>query len=380
MNTGRTKLKFNRHELAGSFGDIGTDLPLIIALIASAKLDFASVFIMFGVMQILSGLIYNLPMPMQPLKAMAVIVITQKLSAHTFYAGGIAIGILMLLITIFGFLPKLQKSIPHHVVRGIQIGLAIMLGKLALLKYIPAQGGIGIFIAFLSLIIILFLKNHKRYPASLVIIVLGLSYSFLNIFDSIDSMTVLEFNLPVFQIIEFENLWSGLILLAIPQLPLSLTNSVIATHQTISDLYPQRKIDINKIGLTYALTNLITPLFGGIPLCHGCGGLVGHHFFGGRTGGSVIYYGLFFLVTGIFFADIGAKLISMFPSAILGAILLVEALALLFITKDIIVTKPKFIIAIIVALIAAFIPQGFLIGIIVGISLTFLYKKRNNDT
>ncbi|MCE3011939.1 MAG: putative sulfate/molybdate transporter, partial [Proteobacteria bacterium] len=84
-------IRFNRFEWAGSIGDIGTDLPLLIAMISAAQLDVASTFIMFGLMQMLTGLVYGLPMPMQPLKAMAVLVISQKLPGSTLYAAGFVI-------------------------------------------------------------------------------------------------------------------------------------------------------------------------------------------------------------------------------------------------------------------------------------------------
>jgi hypothetical protein len=69
------RVRFDRNELSGAFGDIGTDLPLIVGMILAAKLDPASVLTLFGAMQLLTGLIYGLPMPAQPLKAMAVLVI-----------------------------------------------------------------------------------------------------------------------------------------------------------------------------------------------------------------------------------------------------------------------------------------------------------------
>src|SRR6267142_197039 len=89
-------IRFNRNELAGAFGDIGTDLPLVIGMILAAGLDSSSVLILFGAMQVMTGLVYGLPMPVQPLKAVAVIVITQKIGGDLIYGGGLAIGITML--------------------------------------------------------------------------------------------------------------------------------------------------------------------------------------------------------------------------------------------------------------------------------------------
>jgi hypothetical protein len=82
------RIRFDRNELSGAFGDIGTDFPLIVGMILVAKLDAASVLIMFGLMQLLTGFVYGMPMPAQPLKAMAVLVITRKVSGNVLYGGG----------------------------------------------------------------------------------------------------------------------------------------------------------------------------------------------------------------------------------------------------------------------------------------------------
>ena len=81
-------IRLDRNELAGAFGDIGTDLPLIIGMILAAGLDSASVLIVFGMMQVFSGLRYGMPMAVQPLKAVAAIVIAQRLSGATIHGAG----------------------------------------------------------------------------------------------------------------------------------------------------------------------------------------------------------------------------------------------------------------------------------------------------
>src|SRR3990172_7175561 len=96
------RIRFDRNEMAGSFGDIGTDLPLVVGMILAAGLDSPSVFILFGTMQILSGVIYGLPMPVQPLKAMAVLVITQKIAGNTLFGAGLAIALIMLFLSVSG--------------------------------------------------------------------------------------------------------------------------------------------------------------------------------------------------------------------------------------------------------------------------------------
>jgi hypothetical protein len=50
---------------------------------------------MFGALQILTGLRYRMPMPVQPLKAMAALVIAHQVSGTVLAGGGLAIGVLI---------------------------------------------------------------------------------------------------------------------------------------------------------------------------------------------------------------------------------------------------------------------------------------------
>lgn len=103
-----SRIRFDRNELAGSFGDIGTDLPLIIGIILATGLG-GGVFVVFGLLQIATGLVYGLPIPMQPLKAMAVLVITQKIGGNVLLGAGLAIGATMLILSLSGALTWLVR-------------------------------------------------------------------------------------------------------------------------------------------------------------------------------------------------------------------------------------------------------------------------------
>src|SRR3989338_8836508 len=140
LNFFKGRIRLDRHEFAGSFGDIGTDFPLIVSMILTCGLDPASVLIMFGAMQILTGSVYGIPMPVQPLKAMAVIMLTQKLDASILYGGGLAIGLTMFVLTVTGLIVKIAKLVPKCVIRGIQFGLGMQLSLLALKEYVPSGG------------------------------------------------------------------------------------------------------------------------------------------------------------------------------------------------------------------------------------------------
>lgn len=374
---GTPRLRFDRNELAGSFGDIGTDLPLIIGILLATGASSASVFIVFGLMQILTGVVYGLPMPMQPLKAMAVLVITQKLSAGVLYGAGLAIGVIMLALSLSGALSWIAARIPRCVVRGIQFGLGLSLCSLALKTYLPADGMDGYALAAVGFVIVLLLRQSRRFPAALFVIALGVVYALLFKVDTSHVVAGIGLALPKVHVPEWNQILTGLVVLALPQLPLSLSNSVIATHQTVRDLFPERAVSVRRIGVTYGLVNVVNSFLGGIPTCHGCGGLAGHYAFGARTGGSVVIYGTLYVVIGLFFSGVSAEVVKVFPQPVLAVILVFEGLTLLLFIRDVAAVQRDLFIALLVALCAAFLPQGYLIGLLLGLVLAYAGGWKN---
>src|SRR3989338_4169675 len=137
------------------------------------------------------------------------------------------------------------------------------------------------------------------------------------------------FDLPKFHQPTANELATGFLVLALPQLCLSIGNSVLATQQVIKDCFPERPVGVRKIGFTYAGLNLVMPFFSGVPVCHGSGGIAGHYTFGARTGGSVIIYGSIYLLMGLFLSQGFKQVIEIFPKPVLGVILFFEGVAML---------------------------------------------------
>lgn len=371
-------IAFNRRELSGAFGDIGTDFPLIVGMIQAAGLHTPSVLITFGLLQLLTGVIYRLPMPVQPLKAMATLVIAQHVGESVLLGAGVSIGLVMLILTVTGLLTKIATLVPHPVVRGIQLGLGINLTLLALQKYIPANGLPGFALALGAFAIVVGLIDQKRYPVSIFVISLGILYTGLSSNNVLTHLSeAFGLHLPRTHMPSLQDIIEGFLLLALPQIPLSLSNSIIATHQVVRDLFPAKSssITVTKIGLTYSLMNLFTPLLGGIPCCHGSSGMVGHYAFGGRTGGSVIIYGLFYLAIGLFLGNAFDDIVKLFPLPILGTILVVEGLSFILLVRDLLGSRRDFTLAVFVGLIAAGLPYGFVVGMSLGTILYYLPVK-----
>jgi MFS superfamily sulfate permease-like transporter len=368
-------MQFNRNEWAGAFGDIGTDFPLLVGMILASGLDPACVLTVYGVMQVMTGIIYRRPMPVQPLKAVAVLVITQKLSADTIYGAGLAIALVMLALTVSGSLSWLARHIPKSVVRGVQLGLGINLALLALKDYLPRDGVVGYVWGGCIFVLILVLLKNRRFPAALAAILLGLVYAFVFKINPAGLTNAFGFHWPAARVPGWNAVWTGFILLALPQIPLSLGNSILATRQLNEDLFPERPLTINKIGWTYTLMNIVSPLFGGVPVCHGSGGMMGHYTFGARTGGSLLIYGGMYLLSGLFFSQAFAQVIQIFPMPVLAAILFVEALSLMTLVRDLSSDRAGLWVACMVGLMACALPYGFIVGMVAGVVVDLFFRK-----
>ena len=375
MNWLKGQIRFDRNELAGSFGDLGTDFPLLVGMILAAGLDSAGTFILFGAMQILTGLAYGLPMPVQPLKAMAVIVISQKICPGVLYGGGLAIGLMMLFLALTGLLGRLADILPKSVVRGIQLGLGFNLAVLALKDYVQADGIAGFVLAGVGFGLTILLLGNRKIPAALVLMLMGAAYALLFKVDLAELGGSIGLAWPVPRLPTTDETLQGLWVLALPQLALSIGNSVVATRQTVHDLFPGYPITIRKIGLTYATMNIVQPFLGGVPTCHGAGGMVGHYTFGARTGGSVILSGSFYLLTGLLFSRGFGEVIQVFPLPILGVVLFFEAITLMSFMRDVADSKKDLFVCLLVALCAVGLPSGYLVGMILGTTLALLIRR-----
>ena len=117
------------------------------------------------------------------------------------------------------------------------------------------------------------------------------------------------------------------------------------------------------------------PFFKGVPVCHGCGGLAGHYALGARTGGSVIIYGSVFVIIGLFFSQAFHQVVEFFPKPVLGVVLLFEALTLMLFVRDQARDKRDMAVALLVALMALTLPQGYILGLITGTILYYCHKR-----
>jgi len=286
------------------------------------------------------------------------------------------IGVVMLVLAGSGLLDWLARVVPKEVVRGIQLGLGLTLATIAITQYASADGMRGYALAAIAVALLLWLRGQRRVPGPLVVMGLGAAYALATEVELGALSAAVGLRLPVFRVPTVEELTQGALLLALPQLPLSLGNSVIATSQTTRDLFPERAVTVRKIGFTYGAMNLVAPWFGGVPVCHGCGGLVGFHGFGARTGGAAVLYGALYLVLGLLLAPGFAAVVRVFPMPVLGVVLLFEAVALMRLVRDVAAERNALLVALGVAAAVVALPYGYVVGLVAGTAAAWGLRRR----
>ncbi len=314
-------IRFTLQELAGSMGDFGTLLPLAIGYIVVCGLDPAGFLVMMGLANIISGLVYRLPMPVEPMKALAVVAIAQRWEPSMVHASGFAMGIVWVVLASTGAIAWIAKQTPRGVVMGIQVTLGIMLATEAV-----RLASASWLLAIIGVLIVLTLRRSKYAPAAIVLMGVGLVLMLVN--GGFEALRPVEFRLPALATFTAGDVWRSLLQGGFAQIPLTAANAVIATSAVISSYFPGAEVSPRKLGFSHGFMNLVSPLLGGMPMCHGSGGLVGQYFYGARTAGANLIEGAMEVTLGLFFAGSIAGLFAAFPQAIVGAMMFMVGLEL----------------------------------------------------
>lgn len=365
--------EFNLRELSGSFGNLGTFLPLAVGYIAVCGLDPAGLLVMMGLANLATGILYRLPIPIEPMKVIAAAAIAQKWSPSLIYASGFSMGVVWLLFAASGVASRVARITPAPVVRGIQATLGILLAMEAfrMLSTSWLLGGFALLIGFL-------LRSNRHAPAAVVLVVIGVA--FMGIQGQLAGIAGLDFTLPSFTLFSLREVWQSLVLAGFAQIPLTITNATIATSCLISAYWPERHVSPRRLSLSQGLMNLAAPFFGGMPMCHGAGGLAGQYYFGARTGGTNIMEGLIELSLGLFLASSVTGLFGSFPKAVTGAMLLLVGFELLKFARDVQGKTNILSLATTVAVsLASNMAFGFLAGIAVSLLASRLSGGREED-
>lgn len=321
--------RYDVQEVAGAFGDLGTLIPFVIGYITLNRMDPAGILVAFGVFKLWAGLYFRTPVPIQPMKAIGTAAITHAgtITPGAIWTSGLFTGVVWFALGLTGAVTWIAKITRRPVVQGIVLGLGLgfMLEGVKMM-----QGDLLLAVLVVPLTFLLLARPHV--PAMLVLLALGALAAFVREGELLRELgrVSIHFRLPTSGLsqIGWSDLVTGVLVLGLPQLPLTLGNAIIATVEENNSLFPDRPVTVKTVAVDHGVLNVVGTALGGVPMCHGAGGMAGHVRFGARTGGALVILGSLVLFVGLFLADSVAILFKFFPPVILGVILFFGGLEL----------------------------------------------------
>ncbi|CAI9114056.1 OLC1v1014675C1 [Oldenlandia corymbosa var. corymbosa] len=408
-------------ELSGAVGDLGTYIPIVLALTLVCNLDLSTTLIFTAIYNIATGILFGVPMPVQPMKSIAAVAVSEAphLTVSQIAAAGICTAGTLFILGITGLMSFFYRFIPLPVVRGVQLsqGLAFAFSAIKYIRYNqdfsattstkttsprPWLGLDGMILALFGLIFLVLTTgdggvvededendevtvttriNRRRrilsaIPAALIVFLLGLVLCFLRDPSIIHQIKFGPSKIHVLKI-TWEDWKIGFLRGAIPQIPLSILNSVIAVCKLSTDLFPELNVSATRVSMSVGVMNLFGCWFGAMPVCHGAGGLAGQYRFGGRSGASVVFLGLGKLIIGLVFGNYFVKVLSQFPIGILGVLLLFAGIELAMASRDMNTKEESFVMLVCAAV--SLTGSSAALGFGCGIVLFLLLKLRLMD-
>lgn len=390
--------KFDRLEAAGSLGDLGTLLPIAIGMILINGLNPNGLFFSIGLFYILAGIYFGVTVPIQPMKVIGAYAIATGVNASQILASGVLMALILLLVGATGAVSVLGRYTPKSVVRGVQLstgailmaqGVKFMIGtsKFQVIRqvaepYLTLQSlgplPIGIVIGVVGGLLTLFLVDNRRLPAGLVLVLcgvliglsLGTHHGFEKLQVGINLPKILPFSIP-----SGPDFSLAFLLLVLPQIPMTLGNAVIAYTDLSQEYFGEAsgRVTYRSACISMALANLMSFLTGGMPLCHGAGGLAAHYRFGARTAGSNLIIGSIFIILVVLLGKHMLSILYLVPMSILGVLLLFAGGQLALTIIDLKDRKQLFVT---LAMLGITLASNLAAGFIAGLIIAYLLKSR----
>lgn len=334
--SGAPPLRFDRGEIGGALGDLGTFIPLLVGMVTLCGLQIGPALFCAGLMNVVSGVLFRIPMPVQPMKAIATVAIGEGLTEAQILAAGIITGGVVLVLGVSGLVTRLAQAVPRSVVRGLQLALGLKLltaGIGMVAETGTLWGWDSVAVGALCVVLVLMFYFSRRVPAALVIFGVGL----VALLASQPQLVVAARTGMAWALPDLSRggdwltgLWRG----AVPQVPLTLLNSVVAVCALSADLFPRWPASPRRVAISVGLMNLVSCPVGGMPMCHGAGGLAGQYRFGARTGGSVIVLGVAKMLLAVLLGRSLLEWLRAYPQSVLGVLLMFSGLELALVCRD----------------------------------------------
>lgn len=332
------RFQFDRAELAGAVADLGVLVPIAVALIVKNGLAPTAVLLPAGLLYVMAGLLYRVPVPVQPLKAFGAIAIANGLGSSEIAAGALLMGGIFVVLGASGWLDRVARIFPQPIIRGVQLSVGLLFCQLAWnLATAPPTAftdhtrpawwllGGGAVVIAASLLL-------RRHNVSLILVAIAAVAMALSYHGSL-TLGPSSLQLPDLSMQAFT---TAAVALVLPQLPLTFANSCLATADVARTYFGSaaERVRPGRLAISLGIANLFAGGISGMPVCHGAGGMTAHRSFGARTGGAPIVLGTVLLILALAIGASLAAVLAGFPLPILAGLLAVSGLLHITLLKD----------------------------------------------
>jgi hypothetical protein len=331
-SAGGAALRFGRGEWAGAFGDLGTLVPFLLAYITIVGIEPAGMLLAFGVAFAAAGIYFRTPFPVQPMKAIGAVAITGAaqtavITPQAVAVAALATGVIWLLLGLTGTTERVARWVGRPVTLGIVLGLGI-----AFMLDGTRMMATGIWLAAPLLLLTILLLANRALLAMVLILAAGAAWAVLTEPAVAGALARIEVGVKPpawpFHGLNWEAVFVGVVLLALPQVPLTLGNAVIAPVEFNNREFPERPVTERRVAVSTGIMNTVGSLIGAVPMCHGAGGMAAQVSFGARTGGAPVIIGVLLIVLALAFSESVAILLRLFPHPALGVMLFLAGIQL----------------------------------------------------
>jgi hypothetical protein len=330
---------FDRAELSGAVADLGVFLPIAVALVVANGLSPTAVLLPGALLYIAVAYLYRLPVPVQPLKAFGAIAIASGLGVSEIASGALIMGVAFFLLGATGLLDAAARAFPRPLIRGVQLTVGLIFLRIAweLVSDPPVafaahalSFGPAILLSLGALALLLAFREK-----AIALVLVGVGVGLMLVLGASD----LGFGPSQISVPEITgaSLLTALTVLVIPQLPLTFANSCLATADVSKSYFGEvaaRRVRPGRLAMSLGTANLFSGAIGGMPVCHGAGGMTAHRRFGARTGAAPLFMGIVLLATALILGAGLAAVLAAFPLPILAALLAAAGLLHIELLRD----------------------------------------------
>ena len=315
-------------DVSGAVADLGIFVPLTAALVLVNGLDVAAVLAAAGALVVAAGLAFNLPFPVQPLKALTALAVAQELPADVIHAAGLQIGALLVLLALTGLADRLSRIFTKPVIRSLQfaVGSLLIVSAVRLVTeppqvfVNPPSSPVAIALLAATAAAVAYAAHRGWYAVGVAVLALGVASTWLS---APPQFGVVAPRLPELSLPPTTVFATAFVFLVIPQIPLTYGNAVVGVTDLAREHFGSRadRVTPGRVALSCGAGNLVAAVIGGMPMCHGSSGLSAHVRLGARTAAMSVMLGGFFLVAGIVFPGQVLAMFGLLPVWVLGGFL-----------------------------------------------------------